>query len=418
MAHVDVRRPRLVRSRDDRWVAGVAGGIAQHLGVSSNAVRVAFVVAAFAAGFGIIVYVLTLLLAPLDEPMPSGSDGSAAGRAAAMAGWRRLPRPSTAQAVGVVLVALGVAVLLGVSGLWFGGSQGWPLLVAAIGFAILWARREGSGGLSLPGLGARPIGSVVTGPISWPRVAIGVLLVMIGMGTFLAANTSFAAAGNVLFAMAVAIGGVVLLAGPWVWNLGRQLVEERSSRARSEARAEMAAHLHDSVLQTLALIQRSETPREMASLAHTQERELRAWLYGRAPAVEGARLRDAIDDMAGRIERLHQVKVDTVVVGDAELDDRLRALVDASAEAVANAALHSGSETISLYVEVETDAVSAFVRDHGRGFDAAAVPPDRRGIADSIVGRVERHGGSVRIDSTPGSGAEVVIRLPRAVPAP
>ena len=412
MAHVDVGRPRLVRSREDRWVAGVAGGIAQHLGVSSNAVRVGFVLSTFAAGFGIIVYVLTLLLAPVEEPTSTATDASSGAAA-----WRRLPRPSTAQAVGLGLVAVGIAVLLGVSGLWFGGSQGWPLLVAAIGFAVLWARREGSGGLSLPRLGT-PIGSVVGGPISWPRVAIGGLLVMIGMGTFLAANTSIAAAGNVLFAMVVAIGGVVLLAGPWVWNLGRQLVEERSSRARSEARAEMAAHLHDSVLQTLALIQRSEMPREMASLARTQERELRAWLYGRAPAVEGARLRDAVDAMAGRIEGLHQVRVETVVVGDAELDDRLRALVDASAEAVANAARHSGSETISLYVEVETDAVSAFVRDHGSGFDIATVPPDRRGIADSIVGRIERHGGSVRIESTPGSGTEVVIRLPRPVPAP
>jgi signal transduction histidine kinase len=419
MAHVDVRgddsarrppRPRLTRSRDDRLLAGVAGGIAQHLGVNSTAVRVAFVLSAFAAGFGIIVYVLTLLLAPLEEPSTDDAPPSTPA-------WRRMRRPSAAQLIGIGLVAIALAVLLGVSGLWFGGAQGWPLLVAAIGFAVLWARREGSGRLTLPGLGA-PIGSMVSGPISWPRVAIGALLVVIGMGTFLAANTSVAAAGNVLFAMVVAIGGVTLLAGPWAWNLGRQLVEERSSRARSEARAEMAAHLHDSVLQTLALIQRSETPREMATIARTQERELRAWLYGRAPAVEGARLRDAIDAMAGRIERLHQVRVETVVVGDAELDDRLRALVDASAEAVANAARHSASETISLYVEVETDAVSAYVRDQGRGFDPTAVPPDRRGIADSIVGRVERRGGSVRIDSTPGSGTEVVLRLPRPVPSP
>jgi phage shock protein PspC (stress-responsive transcriptional regulator) len=405
MAHVDARRPRLVRSRDDRLVAGVAGGIGQHLGVSSNAVRVAFVLSAFAAGFGIIVYVLTLLLAPLEDAIPAGADPTAR-----PATWRRLPRPSLAQVVGIGLVGIGLAVLLGISGLWFGGAQGWPLLVAAIGFAVLWARREGSGRFA--------IGSMVTGPISWPRVAIGAVLVVIGMGTFLAANTSVAAAGNILFAMIVAIGGVALLAGPWAWNMGRQLVEERSSRARSEARAEMAAHLHDSVLQTLALIQRSETPREMATLARTQERELRAWLYGRAPAAEGARLRDAIDAMAGRIERLHQVRVETVVVGDAELDERLRALVDASAEAVANAARHSGSETISLYVEVEADGVSAYVRDQGRGFDPAAVPDDRRGIADSIVGRVERRGGTVRIDSTTGGGTEVVIRLPRPVAMP
>jgi signal transduction histidine kinase len=235
------------------------------------------------------------------------------------------------------------------------------------------------------------------------------------MGAFLAANTSLAAAGNVLLAILVAVGGVTLLAGPWAWNIGRQLVDERSSRARSEARAEMAAHLHDSVLQTLALIQRARTQREMTTLARTQERELRAWLYGSAPTVAGARLRDAIDAMAGRIERQHQVRVETVVVGDAELDERLGALVDACAEAVANAASHSGSDAISVYVEVEAASVSAFVRDQGHGFDPSTVPPDRRGIADSIIGRIERRGGSVTIDSRPGDGTEVVIRLPLAV---
>jgi signal transduction histidine kinase len=391
-------------------LAGVAGGIAAHLGLSSNLVRVALAASAFAAGFGIIVYVLVWLLAPLEEERAPASSASPA---------RRLRMPSVAQVAGIGLVFVGLAVVLGVSGLWFGGAQGWPVLVAAIGFAILWARRgdDGRGRLTLPGLGA-PLGSVVSGPISWPRVLIGGALVLVGMGAFLAANTSLAAAGNVLLAMLVAIGGVTLLAGPWAWNVGRQLVDERSSRARSEARAEMAAHLHDSVLQTLTLIQRAGTSREMTTLARTQERELRAWLYGSAPPVAGARLRDAIDAMAGRIEGQHQVRVEAVVVGDIDLDDRLQALVDACAEAVANAARHSGSETISVYVEVEPASVSAFVRDQGRGFEPSSVPPDRRGIADSVVGRIERRGGSVTIASRPGEGTEVVIRLPMPVAAP
>jgi signal transduction histidine kinase len=400
-------QPRLTRSRDDRMLGGVAGGIAQHLGLNANVVRVAFVASAFAAGFGIIVYVLTWLLAPLAEPSADAIEPP-----------RRLRMPSVGQVVGIGLLAIGLAVLLGVSGLWFGGAQGWPVLVAFIGFAILWARRGEDGrGLTLPGLGA-PLETVMTGPISWPRIVIGAALVLIGMGTFLAANTSLAAAGNVLLAMIVAVGGVILLGGPWAWNVGRQLVEERSSRARSEARAEMAAHLHDSVLQTLALIQRAKTSREMTTLARTQERELRAWLYGSAPAVAGARLRDAIDAMAGRVEAQHQVRVETVVVGDADLDERLGALVDACAEAVTNAARHSGSEAISVYVEVEPDTVTAFVRDQGRGFDPAAVPPDRRGIADSIVGRIVRRGGTVSIDSTAGTGTEVVIRLPNMATPP
>ena len=178
----------------------------------------------------------------------------------------------------------------------------------------------------------------------------------------------------------------------------------------------MAAHLHDSVLQTLALIQRSKSDREMTSLARTQERELRAWLYGRAPELAAVRLRDAIDSMAGRIERQHQVSVEAVVVGDAPMDERLRSLVNAASEATANAAVHSGSTTISVYVEVEQGAVTAFVRDQGSGFDPAVVPDDRRGIADSIVGRMERYGGTATVTSKPGAGTEVVLKLPRSEP--
>jgi signal transduction histidine kinase/phage shock protein PspC (stress-responsive transcriptional regulator) len=396
-------RSRLERSRSDRLVAGVAGGIGHHLGVDPTIVRVAFIALTFALGFGLIVYVLTWLLAPLEE-----ADGTAE------APQRRIRLPARSQLAGIGLVALGLLVFLWITGLWFGGEIGWPVVLAAIGFAILWARRpeDGRGRLTLSSLGT-PLESVVTGQVSLPRVIIGTVLIVAAMAVFLAANASLAAAGNMLLAMIVAIVGLVLLAGPWAWSMGRQLVEERSSRVRSEARAEMAAHLHDSVLQTLALIQRAKAPREMASLARTQERELRAWLYGRAPELAGARLRDAIDSMAGRLERQHQVTVEAVVVGDAELDDRLRGLVNATAEAVANAARHSGSTTISVYVEVEEDTISAFIRDQGSGFDPDVVPPDRRGIADSIVGRMERRGGTAHIHSRPGTGTEVVLQLPR-----
>ncbi len=396
-------RPRLERSRSDRMVAGVAGGLGRHLGVSPNIVRAAFIGLAFMLGFGVVVYLLTWLLAPLEEA--SADDEGPA---------RKIRTPTLSQVLGVGLVAIGLLVLLWISGFWFGGELGWPVVLAAIGFAILWARSgdEVRGRWTLSSLGT-PLGSVVSGEVSLPRLAIGSLLILVGMGVFLATNTSLAAAGNMLLAMIVAIGGAALLAGPWVWSMGRELVEERSSRVRSEARAEMAAHLHDSVLQTLALIQRAKAPREMSSLARTQERELRAWLYGRAPELAGVRLRDAIDSMAGKIERQHQVSVEAVVVGDAELDDRLRGLVNACAEAVANAARHSGSTAISVYVEVEEDLVSAFVRDQGSGFDPDVVPADRRGIADSMVGRMERRGGSAHVHSRPGAGTEVVLQLPR-----
>ena len=384
-------------------LAGVAGGIGHHLGVEPNLVRVAFIGLAFAGGFGVVVYLLTWLLAPLEAET---------GSAVAPARPLRVPKPM--QIVGIGLVLVGVLTVVSITGLWFGGEHGWPVVLAAIGFAILWASRtdDGRGRWTLSSLGG-PLGSVVGGQVSLPRVAIGSLLILFALGVFLAANTSLAAAGNVLLAMIVAIGGAALLAGPWVWNMGRQLVEERSSRVRSEARAEMAAHLHDSVLQTLALIQRAKTAREMKSLARTQERELRAWLYGRAPEAAGSRLRDAVDAMAGRVEQQHQVSVEVVVVGDADLDERVRALVNACAEAMTNAAMHSGATHISLYVEVEPDTVTAFVRDQGAGFDPSSVPGDRRGIADSIVGRIERHGGSAEIHSRPGAGTEIVLRLPR-----
>ena len=320
---------------------------------------------------------------------------------------RRIQLPTPRRALGIGLVIAGVLALLWLAGLWFEGNFAWPIVLAAIGFAVLWARGDGAKGRwTLESLGT---------PLSPTRFAIGAVLILAGMAVFLAASTSLEGVGNVLLAMIVALVGAALLAGPWIWGMGRQLVEERSSRVRSEERAEMAAHLHDSVLQTLALIQRSKSQREMTSLARTQERELRAWLYGRAPELAGVRLRDAVDSMAGRIERQHQVSVEAVVVGDAEMDERLRGLVNACAEAVANAAVHSGSTAISVYVEVEEDAVTAFVRDQGSGFDPAVVPADRRGIADSIVGRMERHGGTATVHSQPGTGTEVVLKLPRRV---
>ena len=402
VVHVTPSRPRLVRSRSSRLVAGVAGGIGEHLGVPAWMVRLAFIGLAFAAGFGIVVYVLVWILAPLEaetEPMQPA---------------RRLRRPRLRAVLGTVLVIGGVIVLLWAVGLWFGSGIAWPVVLAAIGFAVLWAREPGErrARLDLASFGT-PVEAVLSGRVSLARFAIGAVLILGGMGILLAVTTSFEAATSVVLAVIVTVGGLVLLAGPWIWNMGRTLMDERSSRIRSEERAEMAAHLHDSVLQTLALIQRAKAPREMATLARTQERELRAWLYGRAPSLRGGRLRDAIDAMASRIERRHQVRVETVVVGDAELDERVRALVAACTEAALNAAKHSGSLEVSVYLEVEADAITAFIRDQGRGFTPADVPEDRRGIDESIVARMTRHGGTAEVNSRRRRGTEVILRLPR-----
>jgi signal transduction histidine kinase len=177
----------------------------------------------------------------------------------------------------------------------------------------------------------------------------------------------------------------------------------------------MAAHLHDSVLQTLALIQRSRSAPDMAALARIQERDLRAWLYGRTRTSPNGQelLSAAIDGVAGRIERMHRVAVEVVVVGDAPIDDPLRAVVDAAGEAMNNAAKHSGASVVSVYVEIGPEAVNLYVRDEGSGFDSARLPPDRRGIADSIVRRMERHGGLASVASGVSEGTEVHLRMPR-----
>lgn len=389
-------RPRLERSRSDRVIGGVAAGIGHHLGVEPTTVRIAFVLLTFAFGFGIVVYLLTWLLAPQEA-----AEATPAPRA------RRHIRPTISQALGAGLILVGVAILLYVSGFWFGEALAWPVTLAAVGFAILWAR-SGEDRRS-----RSPLDVVISGRRSIARVAIGSLLILGAGAVFLGNSYSIYTVGPMLLAATVAIGGLGLIGGPWIWSIGRDLIDERSTRIRTEERAEMAAHLHDSVLQTLALIQRAPAQREMASLARTQERELRAWLYGRAPTLAGARLRDAIDAMAGRVERDQQVKVEAIVVGDSDLDERTSALVAAVGEATLNAARHSGATEVSVYVEVEDDATSAYVRDLGTGFDPDRVAADRRGIADSIVGRLERHGGTAHVTSRAGGGTEVAMHLPR-----
>jgi signal transduction histidine kinase len=254
------------------------------------------------------------------------------------------------------------------------------------------------------------------------RIFLGGVLVLMGMAGLLAANDAlFAArvARSVAFAVLVTAAGLGLILGPWMWRTVRQLSEERRERIRSEERAEVAAHLHDSVLQTLAMIQRAGSPREMTSLARGQERELRTWLYGRGRAdANGQRsLSRALDQVSAKVELHHHVPVETVVVGDAPMDDRLRAMVDAAGEAMTNAARHSGAASVSVYAEVGEDVVNLYVRDEGRGFDPDLVSTDRHGIRESIVGRMERGGGVATVTSEPAEGTEVHLRLPRRPPS-
>jgi signal transduction histidine kinase len=381
----------------------VAGGIAERLEIDATVIRLSFVVLAFAGGVGVVLYLFGWLIGA--DPAPASADG---------------PQPrahratGTRQVVAVALVVTGLLLLLRQVGLWPGDALMWSVGLAAFGSAILWTRSDDSGRARLARLASRlsPV-EAATGR-SKGRLAIGILLVLAGMGILLAANTSWNAIRNVAVAVLVTVAGLGLILGPWMFELIRQLSDERRQRIRSEERAEVAAHLHDSVLQTLAMIQRSSSSQEMVGLARAQERELRAWLYGRAPTNGTPMLSVAVDEMAARTERLHRVPVEAVVVGDAALDGRLRALVDAAGEATSNAARHADVASISVYVEVGPEGVSAYVRDEGRGFDPTDLPADRRGIAESIVGRMERHGGTATVTSERAQGTEVHLWVPRA----
>ncbi len=390
--------PMFRRSANDRLLTGVAGGIGERFGIDPVVVRLAFVVLSLAGGVGILLYVAAALVSRGPDPMGEGVR----------------PRTSTRQAIAVGLVVIGVLLLLRQAGLWLGDRIVWPAAVVVLGSALIWTRGDDADrarwGRVLSRL-PRSLTSQLEGNGMRLRVLAGGGLVFLGIAAFVTSNPGSAV--NPAYAVAAAVIGIAVILGPWVWRLARQASEERRERIRSEERAEMAAHLHDSVLQTLALIQRTDDADAMASLARVQERELRTWLYGKTPAGDANSLSGALDQVASEIERTHRRRVEVVLVGDCRLDDGVRALVHACREAMANAARHSGARGVSVYVEVEEDQVTAFVRDQGVGFARASVPSDRRGIAESIEGRMERNGGVAVIESEPGRGTEVRLRMPR-----
>ncbi len=243
------------------------------------------------------------------------------------------------------------------------------------------------------------------------RLVGGLALVISGALLFALRDTGVVTVGRVLLAVAAVLCGGTIVLAPWLVRLWRSLDSEREARAREAERAEIAAHLHDSVLQTLALIQRrSADPVEVARLARAQERDLRGWLYAR-PVAEESSLAAAVTAAAAEVEELHGVVVEVVTVGDRTLDERGVALVAALREAVLNAARHAGAP-VQVYLECGPTGVEAFVRDRGVGFDPDAVPADRHGISESIIARVRRYGGRARVRSSPGEGTEVSVELP------
>jgi signal transduction histidine kinase len=249
------------------------------------------------------------------------------------------------------------------------------------------------------------------------RIVAGVIVGGFGIALLVGGHTTIDALKPVGGA-ALVIAAAVIVFGPWWLSLVRDLIAERQARVRAEDRAQMAAHVHDSVLQTLALIQRStDDPQNVLRLARAQERELRAWLFeGRSPGAiseDATMLGEGVNLLQRQVEADHGITVQVVVVGECDLDDALRALLDAAREATVNAAKWSGADQVSVFAEVEPDSVRVYVRDRGQGFDPASVPADRRGITQSIEARVARFGGEAVVRSAPGEGAEVQLFMPR-----
>jgi signal transduction histidine kinase/phage shock protein PspC (stress-responsive transcriptional regulator) len=403
--------PRLGTLRRDRsngWIAGVCAGIARRYGVDPALVRVAFVIATAAGGVGVALYLLAWLVIPAGEAPRR----------------RRLAtgRGAVEVALGTGLLLLSVLLAFRALGIWFSDAIVWPLVLIAAGAALIWRGsatvKPQPGAAGVPGAGAnRPAAAAESAAepgrtaASISRNGVGIALVIAAGFAFLQATGALGAARDVLLALIAAVVVLGVIFAPWVLRLIRSLTEERSERIRSQERAEVAAHLHDSVLQTLALVQRSDDPQQVVALARRQERELRAWLAGRPAPGQAARLAPALEAAAVEIEENHGVTVEVVVVGDRELDTALEAVVAAAREAMTNAAKFGGGSPVDVYAECTADRLQVFVRDRGPGFDQASVPPDRRGVRESIVRRMERHGGRARITSAAGSGTEVELLL-------
>ena len=331
-------------------------------------------------------------------------------------GRLREQKGSGRTAAGVALLTLSGLLVLRQLGVLFSDAIVWPVVLAAAGVALVW-RLSGSTVDEVamddrPDVADRAQRRWAT--IGLYRGGFGVALIVGAALLFMYANGLLAGLSDVALSTLVVTAGLVLILAPFWWRLLRRLANERAARMGSQARAEVAAHLHDSVLQTLALIQRrAEDPRAVAALARRQERDLRAWLHGSPPLTEQQTVASAMTLAAAEVETEHGVSVDVVTVGDAPLDESARAVVAATREALVNAAKFARQQPISVYAESGPGRLHVFVRDRGPGFDPGAVPADRHGVSESIVGRMKRQGGRAAVRAAPGRGTEIELTLER-----
>jgi signal transduction histidine kinase len=391
-------------------VAGVAGGLSERTGLDVSVIRVALVLSALVSGIGVVGYVVAWLLLPID-----GQSGTIGARAVT-------DRRGFVVALALLPALVATLVVASALNAGFLSSAAWAVYLSAAGLILVyrnagdeeraWLGHAVTLVMELGSGGTRSRRSVVL------RVVGGLVLLLSGVALLAfghSSRTELDPVGGVL----LLIASLVVVFGPWWMRLTRELVSERQARIRAEERADMAARVHDSVLQTLALIQRSATePDRVVQLARAQERELRSWLFEGHPvdslgADEESTLAAAVERMAHEVEVAHGVAIEAVVVGDCPLDPELAALVAAGREAAVNAAKWSQASVVSVFTEVGTRRVSLFVRDRGSGFDPDAVAADRQGIATSIRGRMERAGGAASIRSSPGQGCEIELTVPR-----
>ncbi|MFI2373413.1 PspC domain-containing protein [Streptomyces sp. NPDC018833] len=408
---------KLYRSADGRMLGGVARGLAGHLGLPVVWVRLVFLALFMADGLGALLYAVFWIVVPL------GIGGRAAEPRSVFEitpdGRRRLRKPDKGQLFALVALLIGAGIF--VANVDAGGTANryvWPTLLIGAGVVLVWrqadnARRARWVSLSTDSRRRRLL--------QLARALAGVALVGMGLTVFMVVRGSAAQLGNVLTAAIAVIAGVALLAGPWLVRMTQDLSEERTMRIRAQERAEVAAHVHDSVLHTLTLIQRNaDEPGEVRRLARAQERELRNWLYkpegnGKDEDEEPDTLAEAVKKTAAEVEDKHGVPLEVVVVGDCPLDEKLAAQLQAAREAMVNAAKYGGAGgAVQVYAEVEGRTVFVSVRDRGPGFDLDAVPGDRMGVRESIIGRMQRNGGTARLRTVPGGGTEVELEMERA----
>lgn len=417
---VDVPRPprKLYRSSDGRWLGGVARGLAGHLGLPVTWLRLVFVGLFLADGLGALLYAAFWFFVPLGVGGVDNQRPPAFSTETSTDGRRKLVarRPDRGQIVALLLMVVVAMVFVGNVNLGDGAKAYlWPTVLVAAGVALVWRQADNARRARWVEVGRR------RRTLTLLRSVGGVLLVTAGVSGIFVLQGTAAHLGSVLQAALAVLVGIALLAGPYLVRMTQDLSEERLMRIRAQERAEVAAHVHDSVLHTLTLIQRNaENANEVRRLARAQERDLRNWLYkpegtGKDEDDEPDTLAEAVKRSAAEVEDQHGVPIEVVVVGDCPLDERLGAQMQAAREAMVNAAKYGGEGgAVQVYAEVEGRTVFVSVRDRGPGFDLDSIPADRMGVRESIIGRMERNGGTARLRAVPDGGTEVELEMERA----